>query len=68
LFEAAMLAGLFGTAVGNSGVDSGVQDQLSPVAGWFIFTLQKGRTGKTEMREAIQRGDYSSMRDLEWKE
>jgi hypothetical protein len=42
-FDARLLAGLIGTTVTDSGVNSGVQDQVSPVAGWFIFTVKEGR-------------------------
>jgi hypothetical protein len=45
-FDARLLAGLIGTIITNSGVNSGVQDQVSPVAGWFIFTVKEGRTRK----------------------
>jgi hypothetical protein len=43
--ETTMLAGLVGTAVGDSGVtdgrSTGKQDQLNPVVGWWMFTLKK---------------------------
>jgi hypothetical protein len=40
-----MLAGVVGTSVTNSGVDEGLQDQVSPVVGWWMYTVQKGKTG-----------------------
>jgi hypothetical protein len=40
-----MLAGVIGTSVTNSGVTGGSQDQVSPVVGWWMYTVQKGKTG-----------------------
>jgi len=45
----AMVAGLVGTAVSDSGVrnsflDAGKQDEVRPVTGWLMFTLKKGVT------------------------
>jgi hypothetical protein len=40
-YDGAMLAGLVGTAVSDSGVNAGMKDQLSPVVGWWMYTLQK---------------------------
>jgi hypothetical protein len=49
--ETTMLAGLVGTAVGDSGVTDrgsvGKQDQLNPVVGWWMFTLKKGVVQET---------------------
>jgi hypothetical protein len=54
IFDTAMLAGLVGMTAGDSGVNGGKSDELSPVVGWWMFTVKKGRTGDDEDREEME--------------